>query len=212
MHISRYSYENSLTSKCSKCSMTQGETSRSHVHSLTGGRRVSDTNRPLFSTTTMFCYSSAMINWPQCDAQQDKGLTLIGIVFNFHLHLPRVRLQRHQPTLEVLLLTILGVFQGDVPLQGERVEKHRVGYGEPRKGRALIEQLKSAGATEQARAASQLNAPAAVTARFEPSRPGVVCLLSVQSFVSSWSRLGHRVAGKTHLLHVHHPCPSPGAL
>lgn len=71
-----------------------------------------------------------MTDTVQYDAQQDKGLTLVGIVFNFHLHLPRVRLERHQPTLEVLLLTVLGVFQGDVPLQGETTEERRVDYKE----------------------------------------------------------------------------------
>lgn len=52
--------------------------------------------------------------------QPNKRLTLICIVLVFQLRLPRVRFQRHQSTLEVLLLTVLRVFQGDVPLRGER--------------------------------------------------------------------------------------------
>ncbi len=44
-------------------------------------------------------------------------LTLICIVFSFELELPSLCFQRHQSTLEFLLLAILGVFKDDVPLQ-----------------------------------------------------------------------------------------------
>lgn len=114
---------------------------------------------------TTSCHSSATTDSLQHDTQQGKGLTLIGIVFYFQLHLPRVRLQRHQATLEVLLLTILGVFQGDVPLQGER---ERRGAGWLQEERQIFIQFKvwKHNSTMLARFDSS-NASVTVTAHFQ---------------------------------------------
>lgn len=132
----------------------------------------------------VFCYTSAMTDTVQYDAQQDKGLTLVGIVFNFHLHLPRVRLQRHQPTLEVLLLTVLGVFQGDVPLQGETTEERRVDYKE------LYNHKSSKSPQEQQNTLVQCSS----SLPNDWNHRSLVSSIQMQSFLSSLSRLGQKVA------------------